>query len=230
MTEGLIQRTFPAEFTPGDGRTVDVRIVPYGVAARVSDDGRTTYQEEWQSGCFDDQLVAGHRLKVLMNFEHLEGLTNVIGRGVALRSDPDALHGSFRIMDTSDGDKALHLIEEGILDGVSLEAHPKKSIRTAAGVIKRVKAHLVNVALCRTPAFAGAQVLAVRQEPIALDEDLLPVPIDPELVERCRLLGVKLPQRLAHPANTGTSAETDTPEDGTRHEDPVQPSSEVPAT
>ena len=215
----VLLRTFDADITVGDGRTIDVRIVPYGVSADVTDDGgRTVYREEWVAGAFDDQLVAGHRLKVMLNFQHLPGIANVIGRGVALRSEPDGLHGSFRMSSTQDGDKALELVNDGILDSVSLEARAKKSIRTSAGVVRRVKAHLHDVALCREGAFADARVLAVREAPeMIFDEELLPVGIDPELVERCRRLGIAIPERLkAHPA-PGTPEEG-TPESDTRHD------------
>lgn len=215
----VLLRTFEADFTVGDGRTVDVRVVPYDTPADVSDDGgRTVYREEWASGAFDDQLVAGHRLKVLLNFEHLSGISNVVGKGVALRSQADGLHGSFRVTQGQDGDKALELINDGILDGVSLEAYAKKSIRTAEGVVRRVKAHLRNVAICREGAFPDARVLAVREAPEQiLDEALLPVDMDPELVERLRALGVSLPDRYqAHPDETGTPDATGTPENGTR--------------
>ena len=210
----VLRREFVAEFTPGDGRTVDVRVVPYGVAAEVSDDGRTTYREEWAAGCFDDQLVAGHRLKVLLNFQHLPGIGNVVGKGVALRSMPDGLHGSFRMSSTQDGDKALELVNDGILDSVSLEAVPKRSVRTAEGVVRRVKAHLHNVALCRQGAFPDARVLAVREAPeVILDEELLPVDLDPELVKRLRAQGVALPDRYqTHPAETDTPAPAGTSE------------------
>lgn len=209
----FLVREFAAEFTAGDGRTVDMRIVPYGVSAEVSDDGRTRYREQWDDNCFDDQLVAGHRLKVLLNFEHGTGISNIVGKGVSLRSVPgDGLHGSFRMSETQDGDKALELVNDGILDGVSLEAYPKKSVRTADGVVKRVKAHLHNVALCRRPAFVGARVLAVRDQPI-FDEEIMPVDIDPETVERCRRLGIRLPQRYeTHPAEPDTPADAGTSE------------------
>jgi len=215
---GLLRRTFEAELTAGDGRTLDVRVVPYGVAADVSDGG-PVYREEWAAGSFDDQLVAGHRLKVLLNFEHHQSFADVIGKGVALRSAPDGLHGSFEVRKTDAGDMALDLVHDGILDGISLEARAKKSIRTAEGVVRRVRAHLVNVALCRTPAFTDARVLAVREEPaVILDEELFPVDLDPELIERCQRLGVRLPERYkAHPAVADTPAnQSGTSEDGTR--------------
>lgn len=215
---GLLHRTFAAEMTAGDGRTIDVRIVPYGEKALV-DDGRGAYEEEFVDGAFDGQIEAKAAHRVFLNFEHQRGIGGIVGKGLALRSEPDGLYGSFRALENSDGDKALMLVEEKILDGVSLEFMAKKSVRTAAGVIRRVKAHLDAVALCRTPAYSSAVVLAVREAPV-LDEELLPVDIDPELVERCRQLGIRLPQRYeAHPVEADTPADAGTSEDGTRHDD-----------
>lgn len=213
----VLHREFKAEASVGDGRTIDLRIVPYGEVANVND-GRGEYREEFVDGAFDDQLSVAHR--VYLNFQHERGIRSIVGKGIALMSKPDALYGSFRALDDQDGDKALTLVREDVLSSVSLEFLPKKSVRTAEGVIRRVKAHLDAVALCRVGAYGGAKVLAVREElpeEITLDEELLPIDIDPELIDRCRRLGIRLPQRYeAHPAQTDTSAETDTSEDGTR--------------
>jgi len=219
----VLKREFAAELTPGAGRTIDARIVPYGVPAEVSDGG-PRYREEWVAGCFDEQVVhagRGDRLKVLLNFEHQAGIGGVVGQATELRSQPDGLHGTFDVLETQDGDKTLALVKAGILGGVSLEAYARKSVRSADGVVRRFAAHLRNVALCRDPAFADAQVLAVRTEPdgVTFEEELLPTEMDPEIVERCRRLGIALPQRYeAHPAE-GTPADAGTPEDGTRHPD-----------
>ena len=77
----ILRREFPAELHAGDGRTVDARIVPYSTPADVSDGG-PVYREEWADGAFDDQLVAGHRLRVLLNFEHEPGIGGIVGKGV----------------------------------------------------------------------------------------------------------------------------------------------------
>jgi hypothetical protein len=63
---------------------------------------------------------------------------------------------------------------------------------------------------------------------IVLDAELLPVTPDPDLLARCRALGIRVPQRYeeAHPDETGTPAETGTPEDGTRPTDANDTSSE----
>lgn len=221
---GLLHRTFAAEMTAGDGRTVDVRIVPYGVQITHNDGlggvpKGVPYTEEWVAGAFEHQVrgaQAGRAREVLVNFEHQQGLAGVVGHGLVLREEPDAFYGSFKLHETPDGDKALMLVREGVLGTVSLEAAPKKSVRTTAGIVQRVKAHLHGIALTRFGAYAGAVVLAVREAPI-FDEELLPVAPDPEVLERCRQLGIRLPQRYeAHPAETGTPDEAGTPEDGTR--------------
>lgn len=211
-----------APLTGVEGRTIDALIVPYGVEADVSDDGRTFYREIWAPGAFDEQLVAGHRLKVLMNYEHQRGIQNVVGKGISLRSESDGLHGSFEILTTSAGDTALELVNAEILDGISLEAYAKRSVRTSGGAVRRVKAHLDGAALCRNPAFKDARVLAVRgeeiEEEVVVDESLLPVDMEPERVERLRALGVVLPDRYqAHPEETDTPPYGGTSDDGTRH-------------
>ena len=172
----VIRRTFPAELLPsGDGRTLDLRVIPYNTIARVKDPGGPAYEEEWLPGAFDKQLNAANR--VLVNFEHEQGFSNVVGRGAAFADSPAALDLTARVLQGPDGDKALELVNEGVLTGVSLEAIPLKSIRTADGVVQRVKARLVNIALCRFPAFDGAGVLAVREAPEGdLDPDPTPDP------------------------------------------------------
>lgn len=216
----FLVRTFEAVAIEVVGRTVDVRVVPFGEVATVADPPNfTPYQEQWMPGCFDHQLNAANRLHA--NYEHERGIGNVVGHGVAIRSEADGYHASFKIHDTPSGSTALELLRDGALPGVSLEAHPTKSTRTANGVVQRVKANLRGIAFCRQGAFAGAQVLAIRtpQHEI-IDEDLMPFDMDPELVSRLRALGADLPDRyLAQPEQSDTPADAGTSEDGTRHAD-----------
>jgi phage head maturation protease len=207
-----------------EGRTVDVRVVPFGEVARVADPPRwDPYDEEWMPGCFDHQLNAANRVHA--KYGHSEHVIDVVGHGISLRAEPgDGYHISTKIHPTPQGDTALELIRDGALPCVSLEAVPVKSVRSAAGIVQRMKANLTGFAFCRQGAFAGAQVLAVREheieDEIVLDSTLLPVVPDPEMIERCRRLGIKLPQRYeAHPAETDTPAEAGTSEDGTRQTD-----------
>jgi HK97 family phage prohead protease len=214
----VLVREFVAADMAVEGRTVDVRLVPFGEVARVADPPKwEPYDEEWMPGVFDHQLTAANRIHA--KYGHSESVLNVVGHGLTLRSEPgDGYHVSTKIHQTPQGDTALELLRDGALPCVSLEARPVKNQRTTAGVVQRVKAHLSGFAFCQQGAFAGAQVLAIREaQETTIDEALLPVEMDPEMIERCRRLGIKLPQRYeAHPDETDTPAESGTPEDGTR--------------
>jgi HK97 family phage prohead protease len=220
--QDLIVRTYAAELTSGEGRTADVRIVPYGERI-IHDDGRggvpkgVPYTEEWMPGAFASQVKAtGREREIHLKFGHRDGIRDVVGHGLVFREEDDGFYGSFKFIDHEDGDKALLLVREGVVSGISLEALSKKSIRTAAGIVQRVRGHLHAVALTTTPAYDGARVLALRDEAI-FDKELLPTELNPEVVERCRRLGIKLPQRYqAQPAETDTPAESGTSGDGTR--------------
>lgn len=146
----------------GDGRTLYTRIVPYNTPVDVADPPFfEPYIEVWKPGVFDKQLRAANRVDVLLNFEHEQGIGGVVGRGVELRSEPDGLHGTFRLLSNQDGEKTRELVAEKVLNGMSLEATIIKSEREGDAVA-RTEARLRNVAICRRPAFPGAEVLAVR--------------------------------------------------------------------
>jgi HK97 family phage prohead protease len=156
----------------GDGRTIEARIVPYDVPTQVVDKpehGGTgiPYLERWLPGAFSKQAGAANRVEVWMNFEHEPGIRGIIGHGVALREAPDALYGTFRVHPGADGDKALHMVNEGILTGLSVEAIPTRSEHTREGIVNRAKAILDKVSLCRggLSAYQAAEVLAVREAP-----------------------------------------------------------------
>lgn len=211
QTEQIAVRTYSVDLVAGDGRTVDVRIVPYGERIQANDGlggvpRGVVYEEEILPGAFDHQLNAAHR--VLVNVEHEEGIGGVVGRGIELASRSDGFYGSFTMLDTPAGDTALQLVQAKALGGVSFEARFVKSIRTAAGVVQRVKANLRNIALCRDPAYTGALVLGVRtdqDEPSSMiAEELLPIPFDQALAERIERLGLEIPSRLrqTHPLET----------------------------
>lgn len=217
----VIERQFQATALEVEGRTVDVRVVPFAEVARVADPPDfKSYEEQWMPGCFDHQLNAANRIHA--NVNHSRHVIDVVGHGIALRSEQDGYHASFEIHETQAGETALALLRGGALPAVSLEARPRQNVRTAGGIVQRVKSDLLGVAFCREGAFKGAQVLAIREdatEDITLDEALLPVDMDPETVERCRRLGIALPQRYqAHPANTDTP-----PDGGTSEAAPVSP-------
>lgn len=216
-----IRRKFAVDIEVGGKRTIDLRIVRFGETATAYDGlggvpRGEPYEEEWMPGVFERQTAAAHR--VLLNFEHVQGLPGIIGKGLALREAQDGYYGSFKVLGNDDGDKALDLVNEGVLTGASMEVFPLKSIRSVRGVIQRVRAHLDAVAICRVPNFPSSVILAVRQQEI-VDSSLLPVPFDLGLAERVANLGtIIVPDELTAQPATGTPAESGTPEDGTRQE------------
>jgi HK97 family phage prohead protease len=204
----------------GDGRTISFRIAPFGERA-VSADGLgglprgEPYEEELMPGLYDKQLKAANR--ILLNFEHQSGIGGIVGHGVELERRQDGYHASFRIHETPDGDKTLTLVKEGVLRGASVESYWLKSVRSAAGVVQRVKAHLEAVAICRQGAYPSAVMTGLRTgevpDEILLDEELLPVNPDPEMLARCRALGIRMPQRFeAHHDDTDTPDSSGTSE------------------
>jgi HK97 family phage prohead protease len=168
----------------GDGRTIEALIVPYNTVARVSDPPSfEMYDERWLPGAFEKQTKAADRIKVWLNFEHEEGLRGIVGHGVELREESDGLYGTFRVHNNADGDKALELIGENIVTGMSLEAVPLRT-RVNNGVVERVKATLRKASLTWRPAYQTAQVVAVREEsePEPEPEDPAPEPApEPEV-------------------------------------------------
>jgi HK97 family phage prohead protease len=103
----------------------------------------------------------GRGFESLHPLHRTQGLSGIVGNALQLREERDGLYGAFKLHKTSDGDKALHLVKEGLLSGLSLEATALHSA-CSEGRVQRLKARLSAVALCRSPAFQDARVLAVR--------------------------------------------------------------------
>ena len=152
----------------GDGRTIEARLVPYNETATVSD-GLEPYEERFIPGAFKAQMRAAHRIKAFLNFRHRQSLQDVIGHATKIFDQPDGLYGELRVLEGPDGDKALALMSAGVLDRLSIEFEPKKT-RVVGGVVERVTARLLGVALVPQGAYANAQVLAVRES----DDDAEP--------------------------------------------------------
>jgi HK97 family phage prohead protease len=153
-----IVRTFPIALEVGDGRTVVGRCVPYGEVAEVSDRGGPPYLETFARGAFRSVCKAPNR--VILDVEHS---TREIGYGREIVERDDGLHGTFRLIDTEQADSALELLRAGVYVGLSVEAVPLgPGKRGPNGEVIRTACHLDKVALCRQPAYQGAQVMAVR--------------------------------------------------------------------
>lgn len=228
----VLVRTYGVEAEMSDDRTIDVRVVPFGEVAEVADppDFRP-YREQFMPGVFSKQEGAANRILLRVGPGHtgLEpttgerkaGLAGVIGHGKELLGRTDGYVGRFKIHSGAEADTARELVADGVLHGVSAEFVPIKTIRSREGVVQRVKAHLDSVLLTYMPAYSKAQVLAMREEEEEVfDEELMPPPINHELLERCADLGIELPEGQAlllaraytETAWDGSASRWDTPE------------------
>jgi HK97 family phage prohead protease len=186
-----LQRTFEAELAVGDGRTLDLRLIPYNVEATVADPPNLIpYRETFLPGAFERQLAAPDRVKMWLNVEHEPGIRGIIGHGTDLHDRADYLEGSFRVLDGTDADKALQLVDAKMLGGVSVEFAALRS-RRVDGIVQRLRAHIDAVSLCRFPAYPGAEVLAIRTEPLVVPE------LDEAVTGRLEALGIVPLHRVA---------------------------------
>lgn len=146
----------------GDGRTIFGVVVPYGQVAEV-DDGRGPYRESFEFGAFA-RSIADRSAKIRLFINHDTHRRLPIGRATALEERSDGLHGAFSVSATRDGDEALTLVSDGVVDAFSVGFRPIRE-RSDAGVVLRTEAALREVSLVSMPAYAGALVGGVRSAP-----------------------------------------------------------------
>lgn len=178
----------------GDGRTLVARLAPYNEIATVSDDGVTTYQEMFVPGAFNAQMRAASRIKAFLNFRHSQSFGDQIGHAETIEDREDGLYGEMRVKPGQAGDDALHFVREGLLDRLSIEFYSLRD-KIVDGVVHRLDARLLGVALVPEGAYSGAEVLAMREQPLEVPwNDLRIPPPDPVLLESLRGYGVNVPE------------------------------------
>jgi HK97 family phage prohead protease len=174
-TQQVLVREVPLELAEGDGRTIEARIIPYGESATICDPPEyVTEQERFAPGAFSKQINAAHRVKVWLSTMHEQGLRGIVGHGETLEDRDDGVYATFRVHENPDGDKALQLVRDGLLPSLSVEFIALQSVKRQ-GFVERVRAHLDRVSLVPVGAYAGAEVLALREPPITFPR-LAPLP------------------------------------------------------
>lgn len=141
----------------GDGRTVEGLAVPYNRTQRIS----AELTERFAEGAFRAQV---HKPgKVHFAREHVSLGGTPIGRTVELREDARGLWGAWRVSATPAGDETLTLIEDGVLDELSIGFRAGRHRTLGDGVVERTSAHLVEVSVVLAGAYGrGATVSNVR--------------------------------------------------------------------
>ena len=164
MSEQLLERVAPSDLTlRGDGRTVYGIAVPFDREALVND-GYGAYREVFRAGAFKKTLREGaDRVKFYTNHSHRQNRLP-IGRAISLREDAAGLVGEFRISNTHDGDEALELVRDGVLDSFSVGFAKVKERADKTGLIERTEVKLREVSLVAHPAYEGALVAGVRTQ------------------------------------------------------------------
>lgn len=155
---GIVRRA-QVETSDDAARTISVCLVPWGQVARVTDDGRTFYDESWTSGSLEpDDLVAvfdGHTPTP-------RGIERgaLIGRATGLEDRPDGLFATLELADSGAGRDAYALARTLGAVHVSIEADVP-SVEHGDSIVRTADAPsiLTGVAICWPPsrgAFDGA--------------------------------------------------------------------------
>lgn len=137
----------------GDGRTVALRIMPWGQIAETPE-GRETFER----GAF----AGVDPTRVTVESQRHGGV--LVGRGYALEELEDAAYLHTRISQTGAGDELLTLIQDGVVTEASVAFLPIKTARRK-GVLVRQAADLRRVAILERGSYQGAGVVAVRSAP-----------------------------------------------------------------
>lgn len=143
----------------GDGRTVYGLAVPFDREATV-DDGYGPYQEVFRRGAFSKTVGEfASKVKLLGNHNRRKF---PLGKATSLREDTAGLVGEFRISNTREGDEALELVRDGVLDSFSVGFAPVKDRKAAKNLVERLEVKLREVSLVAFPAYDGATVAGIR--------------------------------------------------------------------
>lgn len=167
MTADLVQHRTALEVRARHtDRTIELVAVPYETTIRLG-----SITEAFAPGSFADSLAKrGDRVKLTVGHGPL-GIP--VGKAYRWDDGPDQLVGHFRVSRTRDGDEALEMAADGVLDA-SIEFEPVDDRWSDdRRHVRRLVARMHRVALVPEPAYEDAQVLAVRTMPTArLDQAL----------------------------------------------------------
>lgn len=148
-------------------RIITVIAVPYEQPAKIQYRGEI-WDEVFSRSAFFGIEKRPQRVRV--NREHLRGDT--VGKAVAFYpSREEGLVSELRIAKTTRGDDTLALAEDDCLSSsIGFGAKPSDQILDRSAMTRRVnKAWLDHIALVESPAYAGADVLDVRDSFGAVD-------------------------------------------------------------
>jgi HK97 family phage prohead protease len=146
----------------GESATLVGPLLPWGVPARVVDQGRLV-TETFERGA----LAGTDPSRVPLTATHpRDNQTLPIGVTVELEERADAAWGAWRVSDTMLGNEVLALARDGVPLGLSIgfaEVAGGSRWSPDRRRVTRTRALLDHVAVVRVPAYAGAEVVGVRE-------------------------------------------------------------------
>jgi HK97 family phage prohead protease len=156
----------------GDGRTLVGPVLPWGVEARVVDQGRLV-TETFERGAL--QGTDPSRVPLTATHPRDAG-TLPIGRTLTIEDRADAAWGEWLVSDTMIGNEVLALARDGVPLGLSVgftEVAGGSRWSLDRQRVTRTKAALDHIAVVRVPAYTGAAVAGVRQQAAAAENRAL---------------------------------------------------------
>lgn len=161
VLDAVTDSTFSVDL---EKRTIRGLAVPYGVAAMSK--GKLF---QFSRGTLKYGDVT--RIKLLIGHD----FSQAIGYVSALEDTDEGLVPTFKIARGDEGDKALSLAEDKVLDGLSIGLGNGSRFSTKDGVFHAIEAPLAEISLTPSPAFADARVLSVAasadQGDLVMDDD-----------------------------------------------------------
>lgn len=131
-------------------RTIKGLVVPYGTPA-ISNGQR------WQFSQGTIKFADVSRVKLWIQHDS----NRAVGVATELDDRPEGLFGSFKVARGAEGDQALSLAEDGVLDGLSIGLRQGGKYRRQGNVNHAVEAPAMEVSLTPAPSFDDARVHAV---------------------------------------------------------------------
>jgi phage head maturation protease len=168
----VLKRAMPTTLERVDRRTLACRYIPFGIKAvaidSLPDGGLERYMEEFGPTVLDRQLRAAEKAggvlqRITLVDEHTSGNGAKVGFTVAMRRESDGIYGEARLL-PSRIDDVEALLDDGV-NQLSVEFLPHRGGTRLMrdGTKLRMDAHLLKVALVPEGAYAGSEVLAMRE-------------------------------------------------------------------
>jgi HK97 family phage prohead protease len=138
------------------GRTITGLAVPYDVPTPIG-----PYVERMARGVFAEATADPSSVKLMAQHDH-DALP--IGRAMSLTETERGLEAELLVSNTVAGRDVLTLVRDGVATGLSVGFIPRDDEWAPdRSAVTRMRATLVEISVVALPAYADAQITAVRQ-------------------------------------------------------------------